>query len=102
MLVAKYIFLSITSLISDIGHCLCLHIYILIYFDLFISKTEKRQREIERQIRKWKRRLDTSITAKETNLSKSKIKEWQQLQRDLLENTDLRRKYNRESINVAR
>ena len=67
-----------------------------------IYKTEKRQREIERQIRKWKRRLDTSITAKETNLSKSKIKEWQQLQRDLLENTDLRRKYNRESINVAR
>ena len=67
-----------------------------------VYKTEKRQREIERNIRRWKRRNDTAMTENEINLSKNKIKEWQNLQRQLLEDTDIRRKYNRESINVAR
>lgn len=65
---------------------------------------EQQQRANERAIRKWKRREAVAITPQQQLLAKSKIKDYQGKQRELLEGYEkefgatLRRKYDRESI----
>jgi hypothetical protein len=61
-----------------------------------------RQREIERNIRKYKRRLSVSLDPVSQARANQKIKEWQKKQRDhIKENDFLRRKYEREQIRKA-
>lgn len=64
-----------------------------------IYQATQRQREIERNIRKFKRRQSVSMTSREAERASNKIKQWQQAQR---QHTDtfgfLRRKYSREAI----
>ena len=64
-----------------------------------IYQATQRQREIERNIRQWKRRQSVSMTSREAERASNKIKQWQQAQR---QHTDtfgfLRRKYEREQI----
>lgn len=62
----------------------------------------QKQRYNERQIRKWKRREIVALTPQEQQKASAKIKEWQAKQRELLKGTDVRRKYNRESITRTR
>ena len=62
----------------------------------------QQQRYNERQIRKWKRREAGAMTEDEAKKAKSYIRKWQVRQRELLEDTDRYRKYERESITQAR
>lgn len=65
--------------------------------DLY-SATQK-QRYIERQIRKWKREASAMEAAgQDATFSLSKIRDWQQIQRDFIKQTGLRRDYSREHI----
>ena len=60
---------------------------------------EQRQRYNERQIRKYKRLADGTIDEQQQQAYYNKVKQWQQVQRQLIEdNPTLRRKYNRESV----
>jgi hypothetical protein len=60
------------------------------------------QRYNERQIRKWKRIEAVAINDKAKVAAQQKIALWQAKQRQLLKDTDIRRKYNRESLNGSR
>jgi hypothetical protein len=65
-------------------------------------KAQVKQRYIERNIRNWKRKEIVSLNNNEKIRAKNKIKEWQEKQRNHLdENTFLKRKYNREQIKTA-
>lgn len=65
-------------------------------------EAKQKQRYIERQIRRWKRREIAAITDQERQKARAKVREWQAKQREHLEGTGLRRKYERESIARAR
>lgn len=62
----------------------------------------QKQRYIERQIRRWKRREAAAITEEERRYAKAKVREWQARMREFIEETGRRRKYERESITQAR
>ncbi|WP_432155534.1 phage minor capsid protein [Streptomyces sp. bgisy153] len=57
----------------------------------------QRQREIERGIRRWKRREAAAITSEEQRAARAKVREWQGKMRDhLADHPDLRRNRTRE------
>lgn len=61
-----------------------------------------RQRQIERNIRSYKRRSEVSLTKDDKRKADLKVKYWQSKQREhLKENTFLNRKYSREQIGKA-
>jgi len=60
------------------------------------------QRYNERNIRKYKRRDVAALSDKEKQRAQGSVRDWQAKQRDLLKDTDMRRKYNRESITATR
>lgn len=61
-----------------------------------------RQRQIERNIRNWKRRSIVSLDNNSKKFADKKVKYWQMRQREhLKENTFLNRKYSREQIGKA-
>lgn len=62
----------------------------------------QQQRYNERQIRHWKRREATAITDQDKAYADAKVRDWQAKQRRLIDDTGRRRKYERESIKVAR
>lgn len=65
-------------------------------------QAQVRQREIERNIRYWKRRSLTSLDKKTELYSNKKVKEWQSKQREHLSNNKfLKRQYQREQINKS-
>lgn len=58
-----------------------------------------RQRSIERQIRRWKREnLAMSAAGQDTAESAAKIKHWQDVQKDFLQQTGLKRQSDREQV----
>lgn len=64
-------------------------------------EAEQRQRAIERQIRRWKRREAGSLDAENVNTASDKVKEWQEKMREHLEaNPQLRRDYWRERASI--
>lgn len=64
---------------------------------------QKRQREIERNIRKWKKRAAIAMDDAERKKANAKVRAWQEEMRNHLEaNPDLPRKRNRERLNTAR
>ena len=69
-----------------------------------VYEATQRQREIERKITQWKRRLavekaiDDSARPEKITQANRKIKEWQKAMRDFIEETGLRRQYPRERI----
>ena len=65
-------------------------------------KLTQQQRYNERQIRKYKRRSSVALSDKERQVSEAKVRSWQNRQRELLKDTDLTRKSNRESISGVR
>lgn len=65
-------------------------------------QTRQKQRYNERNIRKWKRRKVAALNEKEEQKARSYISKWQKRQRELVDENDLRRKYEREQINQAR
>ncbi|MFJ9657608.1 phage minor capsid protein [Streptomyces griseoflavus] len=63
----------------------------------------QRQREIERHIRKWKRRQAVARDDASRRIAGAKIREWQKAQREhVAAHEHLRRKPQREQINAAR
>ena len=58
----------------------------------------EQQRHNERQIRKWKKRKVGCMTEDECLKASQKIKEWQEKQRNFIDETGRYRKYNREQI----
>lgn len=62
----------------------------------------QRQRYIERNIRRWKRREAAAITPEEQRLARAKVREWQATAREFVDDTGRRRRYDRESITRAR
>jgi hypothetical protein len=63
-------------------------------------EAQQRQRAIERKIRHYKRRKTTAVTEDAQAKARSKVRQWQGKQRKLIEeNSFLRRRYSRESIN---
>jgi len=66
-------------------------------------KLRQEQRYNERNVRKWKRRKAAAMSEDVEQKAQSKVSEWQQRQRDLIdENKDLKRLYYREQITEAR
>lgn len=65
--------------------------------DWLYQKTQE-QRKNERMIRKWKRREAVAMDPASKAFASQKVRMWQQVQRDLIDETGLRRKYVRESI----
>ena len=65
-------------------------------------ENRQEQRYNERNIRRWKRREAGAMTETEAKKTKAKVSEWQRKQRDFLDDTDRRRKYEREQIDQAR
>ena len=62
-------------------------------------EAEQKQRYMERQIRKWKRREAGSLDPENQNAAKAKVREWQgKIREHLKENPQLRRDYWREKI----
>lgn len=62
-------------------------------------EAEQRQRYIERQIRKYKRLAEGSIDEENRKKYNAKVREWQKIMRDFLEeNPQLRRSYRREKV----
>lgn len=60
----------------------------------------QQQRYNERNIRKWKRRESAALTDDAREKARGKVSDWQARQRELVDdNSFLRRKYQRESIN---
>lgn len=60
---------------------------------------EQTQRYQERQIRSWKRREASALTDAEAEKARQKVRQWQEKQRDLVqEHKHLRRKYAREQV----
>lgn len=65
-------------------------------------QAQEKQRYIERQIRKWKRRDSVSLDNKTKQYTSGKIKEWQKTQREhIKDNQFLVRQYDREQIRRA-
>lgn len=65
-------------------------------------QAQEKQRYIERQIRKWKRRDEVSLDNKTKNYTSGKVREWQKTQREhIKENQFLVREYDREQIGQA-
>jgi hypothetical protein len=65
-------------------------------------EAQQKQRYIERNIRKYKRRESVALDGKNKIAAQNKIKEWQSTQRQHLNNNEfLRRKYEREQIKRA-
>jgi len=62
----------------------------------------QQQRYLERGIRKWKRRKAAGMTEDEQEKAQSKVREWQGRLADFIEQTDRRRKYEREQLDRAR
>lgn len=59
----------------------------------------QRQREIERNIRRWKREnIAMTAIGKDATQSAGKIRQWQAAQKDLLEQTGLKRQQGREQV----
>ena len=65
-------------------------------------EVKQQQRYNERQIRRWKRRESVAIDETERKKAKAKVREWQARNRKLVEENNLRRKYEREQIKRAR
>jgi hypothetical protein len=64
-----------------------------------MNKAKQKQRYNERGIKSWKRRESGAVTESERNKARAKVREWQQKQRDHLEENEfLRRSYHREQI----
>ena len=62
-------------------------------------EASQKQREIERNIRRWKRENKAMVAAGlDTTESAAKVKEWQARQRDFVRQTGLKRQYSREWI----
>ncbi len=62
-------------------------------------EAEQKQRYMERQVRKWKRREAGSLDEGNKSAAKAKVREWQKRIREhLKENPQLRRDYHREKI----
>ncbi|MCG7524933.1 phage minor capsid protein [Streptomyces sp. OfavH-34-F] len=62
----------------------------------------QRQREIERGIRKWKRREAAAVTPEAQRLARAKVRQWQGVMRDhLAAHPDLRRNRERERIGAG-
>ncbi|MET7811775.1 phage minor capsid protein [Streptomyces sp. NPDC005395] len=62
----------------------------------------QRQREIERSIRKWKRREAASVTPEAKRLARAKVRQWQTTMRDhLAAHPDLRRNRTREQVGAG-
>ena len=60
-------------------------------------EASQRQRYIERQIRRWKREQQAMKAAGQPQEeARAKLKEWRALQTDLVEQTGLKRQYDRE------
>lgn len=65
-------------------------------------EAQKRQRQIERNIRKYKKREAVAITPDAQKKAKAKISEWQkEARKNINDNPYLRRAYNRESITAT-
>ena len=63
----------------------------------------QRQREIERHIRKWKRRQAAAMDEQARRAAGARVREWQKAMRDHVDaHEDLRRKPQREQIGAAR
>lgn len=62
-------------------------------------EASQRQRYIERQIRRWKREQQAMKAAGQSQEeAKAKLKEWRALQSDFVEQTGLKRQYDRERV----
>lgn len=62
----------------------------------------QRQREMERNVRKWKRKAAAAMTDLDRKRANAKVREWQAAIRNLTDTKGLRRKPAREQINAAR
>lgn len=71
-------------------------------FDTRADKDRMRQRHMERQIRKWKRRQAVAITPKDVALAAAKVRQWQGAIRTFTAQTGRRRLYYREGGAVPR
>ena len=59
----------------------------------------QRQRQIERNLRRWKREFKAMEAANlPTEEAASKITSWQRIQKDFIQQTGLKRQYDRESV----
>lgn len=68
----------------------------------YVYEAQQKQRYYERNIRKWKRHKQTSLSTDKRKMSENKIKYYQGQQRDHInDNSYLRRNYKREQINKA-
>lgn len=63
-----------------------------------LYKATQRQRYIERQIRKYKRLEAVALTPNEKAKASNKVREWQSIQRNHINEFNLRRNYNRERL----
>jgi hypothetical protein len=70
--------------------------------DLEGYETTKKQRNNERQIRKWKRRVAVALSPQEKERAVKRVTAYQKEQRELLNGTNIRRKYEREANGKAR
>jgi hypothetical protein len=67
------------------------------------DKARQRQRQIEREIRRWKLRAEAAIDPAAAKPAKAKVRAWQARLRDHLKaHPELRRQPPREQIGVAR
>lgn len=63
------------------------------------EQADDRQRYIERQIRRWKREKAAMAAAgQDPAESAARVRHWQEVQRDFLSQTGLKRQYERERI----
>lgn len=90
---------TITAYFPDITDDLLPH---EVQYDPVMYNNMQQQRHNERQIRKWKRIEAVALSPAEQLKSANKIKYWQSRQRQLIKDTGLIRKYNRENPNKAR
>jgi hypothetical protein len=65
-------------------------------------KQRQRQRYNERQIRKFKGREAVAITDEAKAKAAAKVKEWQKVQRDYMDETGRRRDYSREQVRTGK
>jgi hypothetical protein len=102
-----------TAEAAGLHHCNCRHvldIYLPGYtrprdehpYDPEAYQERQKQRQIERGVRKWKRREVAAITDSEKTLAKAKVAEWQAGMRGFIKDTGRRRDYGRESVTRAR
>lgn len=61
-------------------------------------KKRQKQRHMETQVRKWKKRQATAVHPTEIAKSEAKVKEWQKALREYTKEHDLGRKYSREKV----